>query len=149
MSEAPATVLVVDDAADVRLLARAVLTRDRFDVLEAVGGHQALAVLRSGDHAVDLVLLDVQMPDLDGWETLAAIRRDPALSQTAVLLCTVKAQMRDVCRGWELGCDGYITKPFTITELTDAVRIALARDPDDRMAYRQAMLDAQSQEDAR
>lgn len=148
MTDALATVLVVDDAPDVRLLARAVLSRNRFEVLEASGGRQALALLRAGDRAVDLVLLDVQMPDLDGWDTLTAIRRDPALSELAVVLCTVKAHMRDVRRAWELGCDGYLTKPFTITELTDGVRTALARTSEDRVAYRKAMLEEQAQEAA-
>jgi two-component system OmpR family response regulator len=140
VSEVLATVLVVDDAPDVRMLARAVLTRARLGVHEATGGREALAAVAASPP--DLVLLDVQMPDLDGWETLASLRSNPDTASIPVVLCTVKSHARDMHRGWELGCDGYLTKPFSISDLTDAVRIVLARTAQERMAHRQAMLAA-------
>lgn len=145
MSEVLATVLVVDDAADVRLLARAVLTQARFGVVEACSGREALA--RLAEHRPDLVVLDVQMPDMDGWDTLQAVRSSAsAWADVPVVLCTVKAHPRDVHRAWELGCDGYINKPFSITDLTDAVRSVLARTPSERETHRAAMLEAATAE---
>lgn len=149
MSASLATVLVVDDAADVRLLARAVLTRSRFTVLEATGGREALAVLRRAEPPVDVVVLDVQMPDMDGWDTLAAMRADPAMAEVPVVLCTVKAHVRDLRHAWELGSDGYLNKPFSIADLTDAVRVVLARPPEQRASYRREQLELAQAELAR
>jgi CheY-like chemotaxis protein len=147
--DVPATVLVVDDAPDVRLLARAVLTRAHFSVVEAAGGQEALAVLAQSA-APDLVVLDVQMPDVDGWDTLQAIRMssDAAVAYLPVILCTVKAHPRDVRRAWQVGCDGYLNKPFSITDLIDAVRTVLARTAEERMAYRQEMATASAEQPA-
>lgn len=141
-----ATVLVVDDAPDVRLLARAVLTRSRFAVLEASGGVQAMAILAAGDPMPDVVVLDVQMPDMDGWDTLTAIRADPATADIPVVLCTVKAHVRDLNRAWNLGADGYLNKPFSIEDLTNAVREVLARAPEQRAAFRRERLAETKQE---
>lgn len=141
MSPSLATVLVVDDAPDVRLLARVVLTRSRFAVLEATGGSQALAILRDAEPVPDVIVLDVQMPDLDGWDTLVVIRNDPRTRQIPVVLCTVKAHVRDMNKAWEMGADGFLNKPFSITDLTDAVRVVLARSPEDREEFRRVQLE--------
>ena len=117
---------VIDDNADVRLLLRLVLEPAGFTVTEADGGPAALAGLAAGD-LPDVVLLDVQMPDIDGWETLRAIRADPATAALPVLLCTVKSRPADLERGLELGCDGYLTKPFDVSALVGEVRAAMAR----------------------
>jgi DNA-binding response OmpR family regulator len=116
-------VLVVDDAADLRLLIRGVLSHSGMEVAEAASGAEALRYLEDGDRP-DVVILDVQMPDMDGWETLRAIRRMD--SGVAVILCTVKASPVDAVRGWDLGCDAYVRKPFDIHELT-ATTTMLAR----------------------
>ena len=115
-------VLVVDDAADLRLLIRGVLSQSGMEVTEAASGAEALRCL--ADDGPDVVILDVQMPDMDGWETLRAIRRID--SGVAVILCTVKASPADAVRGWNLGCDAYVRKPFDIHELT-ATTTTLAR----------------------
>ena len=115
-------VLVVDDAADLRLLIRGVLSHSGMEVTEAASGSEALRYLE--DDRPDVVILDVQMPDMDGWETLRAIRRMD--SGVAVILCTVKAGPADAVRGWDLGCDAYVRKPFDIHELT-ATTTTLAR----------------------
>lgn len=134
-------VLVVDDAADIRLLQRAVLGRCGFSVVEASGGPDALAAL-SVDPLPDAVVLDVQMPVMDGWETLAAIRADPRLVGVPVIMCTVKARPADTERAWRAGCDGYLSKPFPITRLVEEVETALARSVEQREAVRRARLSA-------
>lgn len=133
------TVLVVDDAADIRLLQRAVLDRSGFSVVEADGGPDALAALAS-EPRPDAVVLDVQMPVMDGWQTLAAIRSDPRLCDVPVILCTVKAGPTDTERAWRAGCDGYLSKPFPIARLVEEVETALARTVEQREAVRRAWL---------
>jgi CheY-like chemotaxis protein len=118
--------MVVDDNADVRLLIRRILWSAGYEVTTADSGRDALALLES-EHRPDLVVLDVQMPELDGWGTLEAIRSNPQTKRLPVLLCTVKGRPEDEQRGWTLGCDGYVAKPFDTTELINVVREVLAR----------------------
>lgn len=125
------TVLVVDDASDVRTLLSTVLHADGYDVAAAEGGASALARLDQ-DPAVDLVLLDVQMPEMDGWQTLQQIRRHRAASRVPVVLCTVKQHSTDLARAWSLGADGYITKPFQIADLLAEISDVLNRTPEQR-----------------
>ena len=130
-----ARALVVDDAADIRLLAELVLSMAGFTVAAASSGSEALRLLAAGD-LPDIVVLDVQMPDLDGWETLARLRHDPRTATLPVVLCTVKGLPEDTLRGWTLGCDGYLGKPFEIAGLVDELRTVLDRDADERAAVR-------------
>lgn len=123
-----ASVLVVDDAADVRFLARVALEAAGLEVSEAAGGVEALEALGDG-HGHDLVLLDVQMPGLDGWETLRRIRAAGGRRQLRVVMCTVKGRPEDEAHGWELGCDGYVVKPYDVAGLAELVRALLERDP--------------------
>jgi CheY-like chemotaxis protein len=115
-------VLVVDDDADLRYLVARVLSLAGMDVREAVGAPEALEVLRDHRDRPDVVVMDVQMPGMDGWEALRTIRGDRSLADVRVVMCTVKGSQVDVDRGWELGCDGYVTKPFDIEELVGTVQ---------------------------
>jgi DNA-binding response OmpR family regulator len=133
------TALVVDDAPDIRMLADLVLTMAGFEVTPAASGSEALRILAERD-LPDIVLLDVQMPDLDGWETLERVRRDPRTAMLPVVLCTVKGLPEDTIRGWSLGCDGYIGKPFDISGLVEELRAVLRRDPGDREPYRRTRI---------
>lgn len=130
-----AAALVVDDAPDIRLLADLVLSMAGFSVRAASSGREALALLADGD-IPDIVLLDVQMPEVDGWETLARLRADPRTADLPVVLCTVKGLPEDSRRGWTLGCDGYLGKPFDIGGLVDELHAVLGRDRDERLALR-------------
>lgn len=140
-------VLVIDDASDIRLLVRALLTRADFHVREAESAAAAFdAIARARP---DVVLLDVQMPDADGWLVLEALRDDPATADLPVVLCTVRARHADRERGWRLGCDGYLTKPFAIHDLVDEVRAAATRTAAERRAVReQALIELESLEGA-
>jgi len=136
-----AAVLVVDDDRDIRTLVLELLR---------VGGHRGEgipsgveALVRLAHHPrPDVVLLDVQMPELDGWDTLRAIRNDLRLVNLPVILCTVKASVDDVALGWEIGCDAYLRKPFGIVELLEQVEEVVGRPPADRRPHRAAMLAA-------
>ena len=128
--------LVVDDAADIRLLAELVLTMAGFTVTAASSGSEALAILGGGGELPDIVLLDVQMPEVDGWETLSRLRRHPRTADLPVVLCTVKGLPEDAFRGWSLGCDGYLGKPFDIGGLVEELEQVLSRTSQQREALR-------------
>ncbi|HWI03011.1 MAG TPA: response regulator [Acidimicrobiales bacterium] len=97
--------LVVDDAPDIRLLADLVLSMAGFSVSAASSGSEALRKLAGGD-LPDIILLDVQMPEVDGWETLSRVRSDPRTADLPVVLCTVKGLPEDTLKGWPLMSNG-------------------------------------------
>ncbi len=128
-------ILVVDDQPDIRELLDAVLRIKGFAVTTATGGPQALELLTSAPPP-DLILLDVQMPDMDGWETLVEIRQRFGEDGPRVVMCTVKGHPRDLIHGWAAGCDGYIWKPFDMTLLVDEINLVLSRPDADRSRVR-------------
>jgi len=115
-------VLVVDDEPRMIHFIRLNLEHDGFQVSEATSGTQALEQLR--DQLPDMVLLDVMMAELDGFETLRLIRE---ISNVPVIMLTAKGEEDDRVRGLELGADDYITKPFSPRELVSRVRAVLRR----------------------
>ena len=127
-------VLVVDDNDDIVLLLRFALVSHGIDVISAAGGPQALEWLKHS--TPDAVILDIQMPEMDGWETLRRIRTGDVASDVPVILCTVKGRPVDAHRGWEAGCDGYVMKPFEIESLVAEVRSVTSRDANDRERFR-------------
>lgn len=135
-----ARALVVDDAADIRLLADLVLSMAGFTVTAAASGRDALRVIAEND-LPDIVLLDVQMPDVDGWETLSRLRADPRTADLPIVLCTVKGLPEDTLKGWSLGCDGYLGKPFDIGGLVEELHGVLRRDQEERHAVRRTKIE--------
>jgi DNA-binding response OmpR family regulator len=115
-------ILVVDDEERMARFIRLNLEHDGFQVVEAYRGMQAIQSVR--DKMPDLILLDVMMPDIDGFEVLSMIRE---VSQTPVIMLTAKGEEDDRVRGLELGADDYITKPFSPRELVSRVRAVLRR----------------------
>jgi DNA-binding response OmpR family regulator len=115
-------ILVVDDDPDIRGLVREVLDRRGFSVLEAGDGQEALRAFF--DERPDLVVLDVQMPVLDGWKTLERIRE---LSDVPVVMLTARATELEKTRGLRAGADDYVTKPFGRQELLARVEALLRR----------------------
>ena len=116
------TILVVDDEERMARFIRLNLEHDGFQVVEAYKGLQALQLLR--DSMPDLVLLDVMLPDVDGFEVLKMIRE---ISNVPVIMLTAKGEEDDRVTGLELGADDYVTKPFSPRELVSRVRAVLRR----------------------
>ncbi|MGI6740084.1 MAG: response regulator transcription factor [Brevefilum sp.] len=115
-------ILVVDDERRMVGFIRLNLEQDGYEVIEAFNGTDALNRLR--DSLPDLILLDVMMPDIDGFQVLRTIRE---ISQVPVIMLTAKGEEDDKVRGLELGADDYITKPFSPRELVSRVRAVLRR----------------------
>jgi DNA-binding response OmpR family regulator len=131
-----ASVLVIDDDADIRGLLRELLQRAGYEVSESPNGREGLRTLYAT--TPDLVLLDVSMPELDGWQTLERIR---AVSDVPVLMLTARAGELDKVRGLKSGADDYVTKPFGRQELLARVEALLRRTsgpPEVRATYEDA-----------
>ena len=113
-------ILVVDDEKGLAKIIRLNLEQDGFDVVEANNGAQAMEKLRVS--LPDLILLDVMMPDVDGFTVLRMVRE---IGSTPVIMLTAKGEEDDKVKGLELGADDYITKPFSPRELTSRIRAVL------------------------
>jgi two-component system, OmpR family, KDP operon response regulator KdpE len=116
------TVLVVDDEQKLVDLVRAIMEKEGYNVVEAHNGYQAVEKVR--DVLPDVVLLDVMMPEMDGFEALKEIRQ---ASNVPVIMLTVQATENDKVRGLELGADDYVAKPFDHRELISRVKAVLRR----------------------
>jgi Response regulators consisting of a CheY-like receiver domain and a winged-helix DNA-binding domain len=113
-------ILVVDDERHIVRLIQVNLERQGYNVVTAHDGKEALEKVAS--EKPDLVVLDVMMPYMDGFEVLRNLRRDPATAELPVIMLTAKAQDQDVFRGWQEGVDMYLTKPFNPQELITFVK---------------------------
>ncbi len=120
-----ATVLVVDDDRDIRELVAMKLRFDGIEVLAASNGRDALEVL--GENKVDLVVLDLMMPVMDGIETCRQIRASKEWKDLPVIMLTARAQSDVVELGFDVGATDYVIKPFSPRELLSRVRATLAR----------------------
>ena len=119
------TVLVIDDEAPIRLLCRVNLEAEGMDVLEAADGPAGLE--EAHEHVPDVVLLDVMMPGLDGWQVAEQLLEDDRTSEIPIIFLTARAEFRDRARGLDIGGVDYVTKPFNPLELAPLVRELLAR----------------------
>lgn len=122
MSNGDKLILVVDDEPRMIQFIRMNLELEGYRVIEASDGLEALDKVR--DELPDLVILDVMMPDLDGFETLRLLRE---MSEVPVIMLTVKSEEEDIVKGLNLGADDYVTKPFSPRELSSRVQALLRR----------------------
>ena len=120
-----AKVLVIDDEAPIRLLCRVNLEAENMEVVEAEDGTKGLELARA--EQPDVILLDVMMPGLDGWEVLHRLLEDETTKEIPIVFLTARAELRDRARGLELGGVDYVTKPFNPTELAPLVQELIAR----------------------
>lgn len=118
----PKTILVVDDKASVRTLVRDYLTQENFRVVTAESGQQALYVARQ--EKPDLILLDIMMPEMGGYEFIRLYRKE---QNTPIILLTARLEEVDKVLGLELGADDYVTKPFGMRELVARINAVLRR----------------------
>ncbi|MEF9426125.1 MAG: response regulator [Candidatus Mariimomonas ferrooxydans] len=103
-------ILIVDDDKITRQTLRTILEEEGYKVLEADNGASGLQLIKT--EYPDLVVLDVVLPDLDGIKVCRAVKSDPKLSKTLILMTTSKGSKEDVIRGLESGADDYVVKPF-------------------------------------
>ncbi|RKL69230.1 DNA-binding response regulator [Salipaludibacillus neizhouensis] len=115
-------VLVVDDEWNMRNLLRVYLTKGNFDVIEAKDGHEALSTIQHQN--IDLIILDIMMPGMDGWEVCAHIRQT---SRTPILMLTARTETKDKVQGLTMGADDYLVKPFEPEEMMARVKALLRR----------------------
>lgn len=108
-------ILVVDDDEAVRGVLRSLLESDQREILEAASGSVALAM--AAEQMPDLIIMDVGMPNMSGFEATSAIRANPAIKDIPILMCTANAMMGDFERGLAAGANDYITKPFDAQRL--------------------------------
>ena len=122
------SVLIVDDDEDTRVLVEATLRDVRYRTLTARDGEEALKIVRT-DRPV-LVLLDVMMPEMDGFEVCRLLKNEPANAGIKVVMVTARTQRSDRARGREVGADEYFTKPFSPLALLDKVDEVLGQSAD-------------------
>ncbi|MGB9880844.1 MAG: response regulator transcription factor, partial [Anaerolineae bacterium] len=121
----PQRILVVDDDPQIVRLLRAYLEKEGFQVFVAYDGNMALHIIRS--ERPDLVLLDLMLPNRDGWEVTRIVRGDANLVAIPIIMLTARVEDGDKILGLELGADDYITKPFNPREVVARVRAVLRR----------------------
>jgi two-component system, OmpR family, alkaline phosphatase synthesis response regulator PhoP len=117
------TVIIADDAPANRMLASAIIGTDDFNVVEAHDGIEAWSLIQELRPSV--VLLDVRMPGRNGLDILRAIKSDPNLTATRVILLTASAEESEISAGWAAGADSYLTKPFSAEDLLSRLNEAL------------------------
>ena len=118
-------VLIVEDDPDARKVLSLILKLDGYQIYTAPGGQEALGVLRG--LTPDLILLDVMMPGMDGYQVCQWVRSNPATKQVPVVMLSGKADPESVARGLEVGADEYLAKPITPSHLTAQLKRVLAQ----------------------
>ena len=118
------TVLIVDDESRMRKLIKDFLTQKQYNILEAEDGEDAIKIFNENQSKINLILLDVMMPKLDGWSVLRQIRQ---YSNVPIIMLTARGEEQDELFGFELGVDEYISKPFSPKILVARVEALLKR----------------------
>jgi DNA-binding response OmpR family regulator len=121
-------VLVVDDEEVIRKFLRIHLLKRGYDVKEAADGEGALDQL--GKEDFDLLICDIIMPNKDGWQVLKEVRSNPKTKDIPIIILTVKNEDADMFKGYELGANYYITKPFTKEQLLHGIQLIFGKDSD-------------------
>jgi two-component system, cell cycle response regulator DivK len=114
------TILVVEDTEDNRRILRDLLGAAGYNTIEAYDGAEGVA--KAGEHKPDLILMDIQMPVMDGYEATRRIKADPALKAIPVIAVTSYALSGDEEKARTAGCDGYVAKPFSPRQMLAKVR---------------------------
>ena len=122
-------ILLVDDERDLVYYTKLFLEDQGYEVLTAYDGQEALEVLE--DHRPDLIVLDVAMPRLSGWDVLSKMQEDPEKLDIPVLMLTARSEDADKAKGWRLGITWYQTKPFELDELAMVIERILSSVGDD------------------
>lgn len=124
-----ATILLVEDNLDNRAIYRTILEHFGYEVVEAADGEEAIRIAR--ERHPDLVLMDISIPVVDGWEATRLLKADRATHDIPVIALTAHALPADRARSEEAGCDGYLAKPVAPRRVVEEVERVLRRRPDD------------------
>ena len=116
-------ILLVDDSGTILMMEKFILKNEPYDVVTANNGEEAVA--RAIEHRPDLILLDVIMPRMSGFEACRAIRANEATQTIPIIMVTTRGEAGNVETGWESGCNDYVTKPINAVELLAKVRSLL------------------------
>ncbi len=128
--ENPVRVVMIDDDPDMVKAIRGMLKTDGIQVLEAFSGLKGYALVKR--ELPDAVLLDIMMPDIDGFEVMRKLKLDPETGHIPVIFVSAKAGLEHVRKGLSLGAHGYVTKPFKPDELVAEIRGAIGGQPETR-----------------
>ena len=132
-------ILVVEDEEPIRRLIRAALDPSAYSVSETSTGEEALHLLAGQRY--DLLILDLRLDGISGWDVLDAMRARGLRSNIRVIILTAQSQERDILRGWREGVDQYCMKPFEPSEFVRTVEAVLASTDDELARYRQSELE--------
>lgn len=124
-SDPRSTILIVDDEMDTLLPLRRSLEVENYRVIEAWDGLEAINKAKT--EIPDLILLDLMMPGMDGYEVCGKLRNEPVTQNIPIIMLTAKGYVRDKVKGLEIGADDYVTKPFNLNELKARIKSALRR----------------------
>jgi two-component system cell cycle response regulator DivK len=113
-------ILVIEDNEDNRRIVRDLLTSVGYEIIEAVTGEEGVTM--AGTHVPELILMDIQLPGLDGYDATRRIKADPALRHIPIIAVTSYALSGDDVKAYEAGCDGYVSKPFSPRALLAKIR---------------------------
>jgi CheY-like chemotaxis protein len=117
-------IMVVDDEPDIVKVACATLDMNGFDTIKAMSGAECMKLLESGVRP-DLILLDIMMPEMDGYAVCQKIKMDERFKKILVVMLSAKTQNRDVVDAYHTGADGYITKPFDPYKMITEIKVYL------------------------
>lgn len=127
-------ILIVDDDETMVNLLATILEIEGYTVRKALDGEAALKII--SEEIPDLVLLDIMMPGVDGFEVLASLRNDPRTEELPVIMLTARSDDRDIFEGWKKGADEYVTKPFDPKRLLDTIGNVLKASYEERLEKR-------------
>ncbi len=127
-------ILIVDDDETMVNLLATILEIEGFTAWKALDGETALKMI--SQEVPDLVLLDIMMPGVDGFEVLATLRSDPRTEELPIIMLTARSDDRDIFEGWKRGADEYVTKPFDPRKLIETIRNVLKASHEERLNKR-------------
>lgn len=117
-------ILMIDDDREMITLGRLILEREGFEVTSALGGIEGLEILKKADQSVDLILLDIMMLGMDGWQVLQIIKNNPDLAHIPVIMLTARHYLEDESetKNYDGLFDGYVVKPFVVRDLLGRIK---------------------------
>ena len=128
MSDIRQKILIVDDEMDALLALKVALETEGYNIAEAKDGYEAIDKVRS--EIPDLILLDLMIPGIDGFEVCRQLKSDPMYKHIPIIMLTARGEVDDKVEGIELGADDYVTKPFNLKELKARIKMILRRNQD-------------------